>query len=117
VSEISGSPYTFLSNGTAKAAAVKASAGTLLGLSLGNTNAAACYVRLYNKATAPLTSDTPVLRYVVPGATAGAGREVQLPPGGLSFTTGIGIRITTLAADSDDTAAASNEVTVSAYYR
>lgn len=103
-------PTAFISDGSAKAGVIKASRGQLYGASFGNTNAAACYVRLYNKASAPLTSDTPVYRFTIPGATVGAGREKQWPKG-LEFDTGIAYRITTGAADTNDVAATANEVT------
>lgn len=101
----------FISNGSLKNGVIKAGPGKLFGASFGNANAAACYVRLYNKTTAPITSDTPVYRFIIPGATTGAGRE-KVWLGGLFFSTGIAYRITTGAADSDDTATASNEVMV-----
>lgn len=106
-------PKTFLSDASTKTSSWKTSAGTLYALSMGNTNALPCYVRVYNKASAATTSDTPVLRYMVPGSATGGGREASLPTFGIVFSLGIQLRITTGAADNDDTAAAANEVTVS----
>ena len=99
----------FLSNGTLKNGVVKASPGQLYGLSVDNINAAPCYIRLYNQATAPATTDTPVYRLRIPGGTSGAGRE-KVWVKGLEFSAGIAYRITTGVADNDDTAAASTEV-------
>lgn len=107
---------TFKSDGSAKAGVVKATPGKLFGMSFGNTNAAACYVRLYDLSAAPSATDTPVARFMIPGSTAGAGREKSWP-GGLRFKAGIAYRITTGAADTDSTAAASNEVTGNFDYR
>lgn len=103
-------PVDFLSDGSAKAGVIADSEICLYGASFGNTNAAPCYVRLYNKASAPLTSDTPKYRFMIPGATTGGGREKSWPRG-LYFSVGCAYRITTGAADNNDTAAASGEVT------
>ena len=77
-----------------------------------NANASPCYLRLYNATSNPATTDTPVARFIIPGA---GGREVPLPVG-LSFSTGIAFRLTTGAADNDDSAAASNEVSFTIGY-
>jgi hypothetical protein len=108
--------HTFKSDASAKAGVMKASAGQLYSISIGNVNAAVCYLRLYNQTGNPTTSDTPVGRYMIPGSTTGAGREIQFPLGA-GFSTGIAYRITTGVADNDDTAAASNEVTMTAAYK
>ncbi len=106
----------FLSDNSAKAGVVKASAGQLYGISTGNTNAAACYLRLYNQTSSPSTGATPVARFTIPGNVAGAGREVQIALGA-AFATGIAYRITTGAADDNDDAAATNEVNVTFLYK
>lgn len=110
------SAAAFLSDGSTKAGVVKASAGQLYGISTGNVNAAACYVRLYNMTSNPGTGDTPVYRFMIPGNTAGSGREKNWPLG-LAFSTGIAYRITTGAADNNDTATASAEVTANWDYK
>lgn len=59
-----------------------------------NANAAARYLKLYNKAVAPVVGDTPEL-------------TIGLPPGSFNltiehrFATGLGYRITTGALDND----------------
>ena len=102
-------PTAFKSDGSAKAGVIKASPGQLYGASFDNTNASPAYCRLYNQTTSPATSDTPVYRFKIPGSTTVGGRE-KVWPKGLEFSIGIAYRITTGIADSDDTAAASNEV-------
>ena len=111
-------PYRHLSNGSTKADVIKASAGQLYGsISMGNIGAAAVYLRIYDKATAPSTSDTPVIGpLVIPGATTGAGREHVLPIQGVAFANGISWRLTTTIADDADTAVTSAEVSFSIYY-
>lgn len=79
---------------------VKASAGRLIGWSLGNTTAVWQYVKFYNQATTP-TVGTGVVRTVA--IPPGISREMQLP-GGIAFATGIGMSITTGSPDADATA-------------
>lgn len=112
-------PYRYLSAGGAKAGVIKASAGRLFGsISMGNIGAAAVYLRIYDKATAPGTSDTPKIGpLIIPGATTGAGREHVLPDVGAAFASGISWRLTTGIADNDDTAVSNAEVSFSTYYK
>lgn len=92
------------------ATVIKASAGKLLMLLLTNSNAAICYVKLYDKATAPTSGDTPVLTIPVPGNTAGAGVAVPIGDIGIAFASGIAIRATTGIADNNTSAVAASEV-------
>lgn len=93
---------------------VKASAGQLFSLCAFNTNAAAAYLKLYNKASNPtLASDTPVQVFTIPGSATGAGFVLPIPVCGMAFGTGIALAITTGAADTDTGAVAANEVVVS----
>lgn len=108
-------PWSIISDGT-KAGVIKASPGQIYGMSLGNINAAPAYLKLYDKITAPTTSDVPVYRLMIPGNTAGGGREKAWPLG-LKFNTGIAWRLTTEAANNGDTAPANAEVTASGDYK
>lgn len=109
-------PYTFLSTAAVQAANIKASAGQVYALHFFNINATPVYVRLYNQTTSPSSGDSPVYRAIVPGNTAGAGFVVALPPG-VSFATGIGIRVTNSIADNDNTALAANTVIGNVFYK
>src|SRR6476620_5216253 len=76
----------------------KASAGTLFRASGYNANAAARYLKFYNKATAPTVgTDTPILTIYLPAQST---FEVGYPAG-LSFSTGIAYALTTGVADAD----------------
>lgn len=66
-----------------------------------------CYLKLYDKATAPASTDTPKLTLPLP---AGAGFAFDFPQG-VSFTLGLGYRITTGTADNDTGAVAAGDVT------
>lgn len=103
------STYTFLSTAAVQAVSIKASAGQFYGLTFFNTGAAAVFVRLYNLATAPATTDVPIWRGIVPGNTAGAG-FVVVTPAGVACSVGIGLRVTAAVADADATALAANGV-------
>lgn len=102
-------PYTFLSTAAALSAAVKASPGKVFGLQFFNIHTAPVYARLYNMATAPAITDTPVWRGIVPRSADGAGFVVPFPKG-LQFATGIGLRVTAAIADNDATALTANVV-------
>ena len=86
------------------ATSVKASAGDLFRIEL--TAAAAVFLKLYNKASAPTVgTDTPIwTRKLV------VGDNVFAFPGGHYFSTGIAYALTGVAADNDTTAVAANDV-------
>lgn len=111
------SPYrNFQTSGAVIADVIKASAGQLYGLECYNVSASAVYVRLYNKASTPGTGDTPVWSGIIPGNTAGAG-FVKGWPNGMTFSTGIAIRVTAAIADNDNTALTANTVMVNGEYK
>lgn len=111
-----GTIFRVLSGASTNATSVKASAGTLYSIMAINLNAAACFLKLYNKASAPTVgTDTPVMTIPIPGNTAGAGVVIPLGPGA-DFATGIALAITTGAADSNTGAVAANEVFVNGVY-
>jgi hypothetical protein len=91
---------------------IKASAGQLYGYALFNTTSSARYVKLYSKATAPLSTDTPLMRIYVP-PQGGANLDSA---NGLVFGTGIGLRVTTGPGDSDTGAATTNDVLITFWY-
>lgn len=106
-------PGKLISAATTNATTIKASAGTIGYITASNTNAAARYLKIYNKATAiTVGTDVPVHTFLIPGNTAGAGTNIPLPPQGIALGTGIGIALTTGVADSDTGAVAANEIVV-----
>lgn len=107
-------PSNVNSAANTNATLVKGSAGTLFNIGASNTGAAAAFIKLYNKATAPTVgTDVPVLTLVVP---AGGNVDFDLGPMGHRFATGIGLAITNLAADTDTTAVAASQVKVLTSY-
>ncbi len=107
-----------VSAASTNATSVKGSAGTVYGIQVTNVNAAARYLKLYNKASAPTVgTDTPVKTLVIPGNTAGAGSNVPIPTCGLEFTTGIAFALTTESTDAGSTGVAANEIVVNIDYK
>jgi hypothetical protein len=97
--------------GSVTKAVVKASAGNVLAVHIVNTNAAARYFQLHNKATAPVATEVPIYSIRVP-----AGAALQIDGGffcgsGAAFTTGIGWAWSTTAATFTDAATAADHTT------
>lgn len=91
---------------------VKANAGGIFDLSVSNANAAARFLKLYDKATAPTAADTPIRTYYLPPASL-----TPIPvTDGIRFEVGISIRASTLVADNDNTAPTANDVIVNIGY-
>lgn len=104
---------------TTNATSTKASAGTVWNINATNINAAARYLKLYNKASAPTVgTDVPVLTLpIASGLTAsGAIPPLNLGANGLQFSIGIAWALTTGAADSDTGAVAADEIKVAISY-
>lgn len=92
---------------------VQKNRGTVYSLDCFNAGGAAAYVKLYNKATAPVVgTNTPVMVLAVPAA-GNARLKLDYPA---MFNLGIGIAITGAAADSDTTAVAANQVKATLVY-
>lgn len=90
-------------------ASVKASAGCVYGGDFFNNHATvARYVKLYDKASAATSSDTPLRTYRIPPN----GGMTFSKAFGITFTLGISIRACTGVADSDNTAPSANDVIV-----
>ncbi len=89
------------------ATSVKASAGDLFNIDGYNNNAAARFLKLYNKASAPTVgTDTPVRTMRLP-PTAQYSLSFNPP---LYFSTGIAFAITTAAADADTGALTAGDI-------
>lgn len=107
-------PSHAISAATTNATNVKASAGLLYGLSISNTNAAARYFKLYDKATAPTVgTDIPKMTIQVPGN----GTVIRAFPVGLAFSAGIGYAATGAITDGDTTAIGANDLSMDLDYK
>lgn len=105
--------HHLISAATTNATAVKGSAGTINGGVICNSNAAARFFKLYNKATAPTVgTDTPIMTLLLP-----PGASTLLPCGqGLRCSTGIAYALTTGIAVAD-TAAVGTDISVHLSYQ
>lgn len=93
---------------------VKATAGSMYTLHASNIGGAAAFLKLYNKASAPVVAtDVPLM--IIPIA-AGGFVHLHLPTLGKRFSTGIAYAITGLIADTDATAVAAGQVKVAMDY-
>ncbi len=98
----------------ASPANIKNSAGQVYGWYLFNNAVTTRYVKLYNKASAPvLASDTPLFTIPIP---AGAAANV-LGANGITFSLGIGWAATTGVAANDTGAPSANDVIGNLFYK
>jgi hypothetical protein len=107
-------PYYLLSGASTNATVVKNTPGQVGGIQFFNLNAAACYVKFYDKASTPNpAADTIVKSILVPGATAsvGAGTVTQNALG-WTFATGISFATVTGIGNTNNTGVAASEVIV-----
>lgn len=110
------SVYRAVSAANNNAAVIKASAGVVYGIHINNVNAAARYLKLYNKATTPApATDNALLKLVIPLAPSSAVQNISFPAG-VAFTTGIGVALVTGIADTDNTSVAANEHMINVIY-
>jgi|SRR5882672_9647932 len=111
---------TYENDGAATAAFIKASAGNVYSLRVTNANAAVRYIQLHNKATIPLATEVPTLKFLIPGGTAAQPGSVEIDSAyfgpSKNFPTGIGYAISTTIGTFTDSATA-NEHTVQVNYK
>lgn len=99
---------------------VKASPGQLLSVVATNENAAVRYLQIHNKASAPASSETAVVSYIIPAGTTAAPGRIQLNMAdfgnnGIHLSTGIALGIST--AIDTFTAATAGECFLSYVYK
>jgi hypothetical protein len=113
---VSGGATTFhlISAATTNATSIKASAGQIYGYSVYNANAAARFVKLFNKASAPtLGTDVPARTISVPPAT----QVSETFSNGLAYGTGIALATTVNLVDADATAVALSDLSINLDYK
>jgi len=103
-------PGKLLSAATTNATVLKASAGKIGFLSASNANAAARYLKIYDKASAPTVgTDAPIHTFMIP---AGSVTNISLPTHGIPCSVGVAIALTTESTDAGTTGVAANEIVV-----
>lgn len=112
-------PYHLVSAGSGDATVVRAAPARLCSIQAFNKNAAQAYVKIYDKATAPTSSDTPVKVLMVPGATTGAGVvwTAHQHDGGVELNAGLSFRIVTGIANNDNTGVTAADVVLALDYK
>jgi hypothetical protein len=95
------------SAGSTNGTVVKATAGTVYGVTASNINAAIRYLKLYNSATVTVGTTTPAITLAIP---AGGFVSVDFGALGMRFGTGICLAMTTGAADADTGAVVAGEI-------
>jgi len=112
---VPATPYILNSLATTNGALILTGTSGLQAFYATNTGAAAAFVKLYNKATAPTVgTDVPAMILPIPAAVSGVPGVCMLPIGfsGFRFALGLGIAITGAVADADTTAVAAGQVKV-----
>ena len=107
-------------SGTVTKANVKASAGRVRAIRFTNANAAARFVQIHNKATAPAATETANLYFLIPAGTAAAPGILDLEAPffgdpGRYLSTGIGYAISTTATTFTDAATAADHTVAIVY--
>lgn len=95
---------------------IKGSSGVLKTIHLQNLSGNDHFVKLYNKATAPNSGDTPVMTIPVEGPANGNSVIIAIDNGVL-FNLGIGIRCTAGLADANNTSPGANNSVVNIGYQ
>jgi len=83
---------------------IKASAGKLYHMSVGNAQTTAVYLKIYNQTAVTLGTTAATLNYLIPGGTTGGTFNLDISDVGLYFSTGIIIAVTGGQALTDSTA-------------
>ena len=110
-------PFRLISEATTNITVVKASAGQLTTITAVSLNdAAVSYLKLYDKATAPvLATDIPVMTIAIPTNAQGAGIVIPIP-NGLNFSNGIALALTSGIEDQNAVAVLAKQVVLNFTY-
>ena len=105
--------YDLVSASGTNPTVIKASAGTVNGWYIYNSNGSARKVAFHNIATTPTAGTGVIMALVIPPLSAA---NVSFPDG-LNFTTGIAITTVTGLADNDAAGVAANDLVINIFYK
>jgi hypothetical protein len=106
--------YTYTATASNNQTLLKASTGNIYTIHLTNYAAYACFFRLFNKATAPVTgTDANLYEWAIP---ANSSIDIPISDVGLKFATGIGFNITKLQAALDNTVLVAGDIQLTMAY-
>jgi hypothetical protein len=109
-------PYSALSAAGINATNVRSGFGYLIGWSIANTTNVARYVRLYDKASAPVpASDVPFFRLVIPPSDGKS--EMVFSSSPIWLARGLAYDITAASPDTDTTAVSAGDVIVNLLFQ
>jgi hypothetical protein len=109
-------PYKLISLATTNANVVKSSGGNLYSIVAIGLTSTVRYLKLYNKATAPIVgTDVPVMTIPIPANLQGAGIAIPFTIG-VNFPLGISLAITATVADNGSTAVGAGDVIINLTY-
>lgn len=111
-----GTPNSAIVPNNTTAVVVKNAPGVLFGIECFNNSGTIAYLKIYDATSATAGSGTPVLRYMIPANTSGAG-FVAISSIGRKFATGITYIVTTGIADNDTGAPAASAYIVNMNYK
>jgi hypothetical protein len=107
------STFHLVSAASTNATNIKASAGTVNGWYIYNSNASARKVAFHNTAGTPTAGSSIFYTIVIPGLAA---TNVSFPDG-LAFSTGIAITTVTDLTDAGSTAVGLNDLNINIFYK
>jgi hypothetical protein len=93
---------------------IKGAPAELAGFIISNTAAAVRFVKLYNKLTVGLATDTPVMTIQLPATSI---TTISFGASGVDFPLGLSIRGCNLVADADATAPTANDIVANVFYK
>ena len=101
--------HKFISAATTNNTFIKKGGGSVYGFTFYNQGGSPIWVRLFDKASAPVNADISIMSFAIPAAANGGSVTVSLPVG-ISFKSGIGFNVTTGGNDGNTGATVANEV-------
>ena len=109
-------PYKLITTASTNTNVIKNSGGNLYSIVAIGLSSTVSFLKLYNKATAPIVgTDIPIMTIPIPANTQGAGVAIPFSMG-VNFPLGIGIAITSGSADNDTGAVGAGDVIVNLTY-
>tara|TARA_R100001463_G_scaffold19673_5_gene48351 strand:+ start:4999 stop:5427 length:429 start_codon:yes stop_codon:yes gene_type:complete len=110
------SVHKFISAATTNNTFIKKGGGSVYGFTFYNQSGSPLWVRLFDKASAPVDADISIMSFVIPAAANGGTITISLPVG-ISFKSGIGFNVTTGGNDGNAGATAANEAFGSIFWK
>jgi hypothetical protein len=109
------SPFSYVATATTNAVLVAGRQSALTGWSIVNTSASTRWVRIFNKATAPVPASDAALIVLRLPLAAGQRSDVQLGQNVVWLSSGLSFDITSASPDNDATATAAGDVVLNLF--